>query len=135
MAGRYRFDWITRRRYLAYVGSVSLAGGLFVGYLLGGEHTLPALAVAGVAGVALVLPKVLAERPLFDERDRRMDERAARYTMLVVTALALPALAGPVVLEQLGIVPFQDWMLLVGLVLTAEVYLFVGIVFVLNYRS
>lgn len=131
----YRIDSMTRRRYLGYVLVTSLVGGGIVGYLLGGEHTAAALATAGLLPIVLVVPKVLARRKLFDERDRRMDERAARYTMIVVLALALPSLAGPIVLEQLGIVPLQGWLLGVGLVLMGLVYLYLAILGVLNYRA
>lgn len=131
----YRIDWLTRRRYLTYVLVVSLGGGAIVGYLLGGEHTAAALASAGVVALALVVPKLLARRRLFDERDRRMDERAARYTMMVVLALALPCLAGPIVLDQLGIVPLQEWLLGVGVVLVGIVYCYLAIVAVLNYKA
>jgi uncharacterized membrane protein len=131
----YRIDWLTRRRYLGYVLVTSLVGGAVVGYLLGGERTGAALATAGVVGILIAVPKLLAGRTLFDERDRRMDERAARYTMLVVTALALPSLAGPIVLEQLGIVPFQGWLLGIGVVLIGIVYCYLAILAVLNYRA
>lgn len=131
----YRIDWLTRRRYLAYVLVTSLLGGGIFGYLLAGEHTAAALATAGVFAVLLAVPYLLARRTLFDERDRRMDERAARYTMIVVLALALPSLAGPIVLEQLGIVPFQGWLLGTGLVLMGIVYCYLAILAVLNYRA
>lgn len=131
----YRIDWMTRRRYLVYVLVSSLVGGGIVGYLLGGERTVAALATAGVVGIAIVVPKVLARRTLFDERDRRMDERAARYTMLVVMAISLPALVGPIVLEQFGIVPLQGWALGVGVLCIGIVYLYLAIQGLLNYRA
>lgn len=131
----YRIGWMTRRRYLAYVLVLSLLGGGVVGYLLGGEHTAAALATAGVVGISIVVPRLLARGTLFDERDRRMDERAARYTMMVVTAAALPCLAGPIVLEQLGIVPLQGWAIGVGVVCIGIVYCYLAIVAALNYRA
>ncbi|AGN00487.1 hypothetical protein L593_02680 [Salinarchaeum sp. Harcht-Bsk1] len=131
----YRIDWLTRRRYLAYVLVTSLVGGGIVGYLLGGEHTAAALAAAGVVAIAIVVPKLLARRTLFDERDRRMDERAAWYTMVIVLALALPSLVAPIVLEQLGVVPLQGWLLGIGIVLMGIVYLYLAIVLALNYRA
>lgn len=134
-ADRYRVDWITRRRYFGYLAVVSLLGGGIGGYLLGGEHTLAAVAVLGLTGLALVVPKLLAERPLFDERDRRMDERAARYTMWLVFGLSIPLLVVPIVLEQLGIVPLQGWALGLGAVFIGLVYVYVAIVLVLNYRA
>lgn len=131
----YRIDWLTRRRYLGYVLVTSLLGGAIVGYLLGGEHTGAALATAGVVGILIAVPKLPSRRTLFDERDRRMDERAAWYTMVIVMALALPCLVGPIVLEQLGVVPLQGWLLGIGIVLMGIVYLYLAIVLVLNYRA
>lgn len=130
-----RTDWFTRRRYVAYLGVVSLIGGLVSGYLLGDEHTLAALATAGLAAIALALPTVLSSQPLFDERDRRIDGRAATYVMYLVTASGIAFLAGPIVLEQLGVLPLQGWMLFVGLVLMAEVYVYIAIWLVIRYRS
>jgi uncharacterized membrane protein len=132
---RFRIHGLTRRRYLAYLFVVSLLGGTVVGYLLGDEHTLPALAAGGLVAVALAAPTLLARRPLFDERDRRIDDRAARYVMGLVTASSIVFLAGPIVLEQLGVVPLQGWMLFVGLVLIAQVYVYVGISLLLRYHS
>lgn len=131
----FRVEWITRRRYFAYLAGLSLAGGGVAGYLLAGEQTLAAVAVIGLIGLALVVPKLLAERPLFDERDRRLDERAARYAMLVVLALSIPLLVIPIVLEQLGIAPLQEWALGLGVAFTGLVYLYLAIVLVLNYRA
>lgn len=132
---RFRVDAITRWRYVAYLFVVSLLGGAVVGYLLADEHTAPALAAGGLVALALAAPKLLVRRPLFDERDRRIDDRAARYVMGLVTASSIAFLAGPIVLEQLGLVPLQGWMLVVGLVLIAQVYVYVGISLLLRYRS
>ena len=134
-ADRYRVDWITRRRYFGYLATLSLLGVGVGGYLLGGEHTLPSVAVFAVTGLALAVPKLLAERPLFDERDRRIDERAARYTILLVVGLSLPLLVIPIVLEQLGIVPLLRWALGLGVVFIGLVYVYLAIVLALNYRA
>lgn len=131
----FRGDWFTRRRYILYLLVVSLVGGLVAGYLLGGEHTVAALVAAALAAIALPLPKVLSRRSFFDERDRHIDGRAATYLMYLVTALGIAFLAGPIVLEQLGVLPLQGWMLFVGLVLMAEVYLYLAISLVLRYRA
>lgn len=133
--GRVRTDWFTRRRYWIYVGLVSMVGGGLSGYLLGQEHTFPALAVAGLLAIALALPTVFSSRPLSDERDRQIDGRAATYLMYLVTASGIAFLAGPIVLEQLGVLPLQGWMLFVGLVLMAEVYLYLAISLILRYRA
>lgn len=132
---RVRTDWFTRRRYIAYVLVVSMTGGLIMGYLLGVEHTIPGVTVGGLTAALVAIPRVVASRPLFDERDYRLDDRAARYTIYVVTATGLLGLVGPIVVEQLGIAPFQGWALVVGLVCMGIVYLYVGISLVLRYRA
>lgn|GEM_PF-3605483 len=130
-----RTEWITRRRYVGYILVVSLLGGLTAGYLLGGEHTAAALATGGVTAGLLALPRLVATRTLFDERDYRIDERAARYTMYVVMAAGIGGLVGPIVLEQLGVLPLQGWALFTGVVCMGIVYLYVGVSLVLRYSA
>lgn len=128
-------DWFTRRRYIGYLLVVCGLGGFVAGALLGDEHTLLALAVLGVTALLAALPRVVSDRRLFDERDCRIDDRAARYTMYVVMVLGLGGLIGPIVLEQLGVREVTGGGLLIGLVMMGLVYLYVGISLVLRYRA
>ena len=132
---RYRIDGLSRRRYLGYLFVVSLVGGAIAGYLLASERTFAALATAGVFALLLAVPGTLSTRPIFDERDRRIDDRAARYVMFLVMAASVGFLAIPIVLEQFGVLQVQDWMLFVGLVLLVQVDCYVAISMVLRYRS
>lgn len=133
---RFRADWFTRRRYVLYLLVVSLVAGFVAGSLLADEQTFVALATAGLGAIALALPNALSrQRCFFDERDRQIDGRAATYVLYVVTVSSIAFLAGPIVLEQLGVLAVRGWMLVVGLVLIAQVYLYLTISLVLRYRS
>lgn len=132
---RFRADWFTRRRYVLYLLAVSLVGGFVAGYLLAGERTFAALATAGLGAIALTIPNALSRRCLFDERDRQIDGRAAIYVFYIVAVSSIAFLAGPIVLEQLGVLKVQGWMLVVGLILSVQVYLYLTISLVLRYRS
>lgn len=130
-----RGDWFTRRRYVLYILIVSLVGGFAAGYLLADEHTVPALVIAGLVAIAAAVPRALSRRSFFDERDRHIDGRAAVYVMYLVTASSVAFLAGPIVLEQLGVLAVEGWMLVVGLVLIVQVYCYVAISLLLRYRA
>jgi len=91
-----------RKRYRRGYGGSLIAGmiGLFVASGLGYPLVGIALYWAGVLGMGVV--KWLSPVSLFDEREERLDERAAALALNVMTVIGVITIPGAVALEEAG---------------------------------
>jgi uncharacterized membrane protein len=117
-----RTEKLYRRLYVGLwvLSGVSLAGGIVAGYPLVG---VGAFVVAFVAATGVFLAY---DGPLFDERDRRLQESASRRTLTIMGLSAAVVFPAVTAAWALNIIAWPLWLTPIAFFIAALAFVHVG---------